>query len=401
MTVATMQADVAVVGAGLVGLSACLALHALGYDVLLLDAHAQQEVQQDNPDWDQRIYAISPNNASWLQGLGVWQHLDLKRVTQVETMQIWGDATPTPLNLHADEVNADAMAFIVEERALRQALLKQVQQKNLRTVFGINVHSINIRHDQAQLMLNNNQCIQSDLLLAADGANSWLRQAANIAVTEKDYQQTAMVANFSTEKAHGNIARQWFRKEAQVPAAHCGILAWLPLAERNISIVWSAPTADAQHLMQLDDSAFTEMVRQAGGAALGAMTLQGSRAAFPLVLKKAEVLAQNALVLIGDAAHRIHPMAGQGVNLGFRDVIDLAEILRHKHTYQTLNDPALLKQYTRRRKADVLTMTSLTSGLYHLFESQYSVVQKVRNWGLMTTNHSALKKILVRRAIAL
>lgn len=403
MTAAIIKADVTVVGAGLVGLSAVLAMHQLGYDVVLMDQHAHVETQFENPDWDQRIYAISPHNVSWLKSLNVWQHLDLARVTPVQTMQIWGDATPTPLNLNAEEVNADAMAFIIEEGALRQALLKEVQNQCLRMFTGVKAHSIRILPSQAELTLDNKQVIVSTLLLAADGANSRVRQQANIAVTQKEYSQTAIVANFATKLPHANIARQWFRQEKHSPDinAHCGILAWLPLSERNISIVWSAPTRYAQDLMQLDDLAFTQEVREAGNATLGEMTLLGSRAAFPLVLKKAEVLAQDALVLIGDAAHRIHPMAGQGVNLGFRDVIDLAQVLRQKHTYQALNDPALLKQYTRMRKADVLSMTSLTSGLYHLFESQHAVLHKVRNWGLMATNHSAFKKMLAKRAIAL
>lgn len=403
MTVATIHADVTVVGAGLVGLSAALAMHQLGYDVVLLDEHTHIEAQFGQADWDQRIYAISPHNVNWLKSLSVWQHLDLARVTQVQTMQIWGDATSTPLNLSADDVNAEAMAFIVEERALRQALLKQVQSQGLRTVFGVKAQSINIRSSEAELTLHNQQAILSTLLLAADGANSWVRQQAHIAVTQKDYNQTAIVANFATQQPHSHIARQWFRQEKLLSdaSAHCGILAWLPLPERNISIVWSAPTHYAQHLMQLDDLAFTQQVMQAGNATLGEMTMLGARAAFPLVLKKAEVLAQDALVLIGDAAHRIHPMAGQGVNLGFRDVIDLAQVLRQKHLHQALNDPALLKQYTRMRKADVLSMTHLTSGLYHLFESQHSMLHKVRNWGLMATNHSAFKKMLVKRAIAL
>jgi 2-octaprenylphenol hydroxylase len=403
MTVATMHTHVAVMGAGLVGLSAALAMHQLGFSVVLIDAHAQLEAEYDKADWDQRIYAISPRNANWLKSLGVWQHLDLTRLTQVETMQIWGDTTPTSLDLNSEAINADAMAFIVEERALKLALLQQVLQLGLPTIFGINAHSVNILPTQAQLTLENGKIIHSDLLLAADGANSWVRQQANIAVTQKDYRQTAIVANFSTEHQHSNSARQWFRQEKQSPEAnaHCGILAWLPLPERRISIVWSVSTDYAQYLLQLDDVAFTQQVMQAGNAALGEMTLLGARAAFPLVLKKAEVLAQDALVLIGDAAHRIHPMAGQGVNLGFRDVIDLADILHRKHHYQSLSDQRLLKQYTRSRKADVLNMTSLTSGLYHLFESQNTMVQKVRNWGLTTTHHPALNKMLVKRAIAL
>ena len=399
----TLHAEVMVVGAGLVGLSAALALHQLGFEVVLVDEHVPLAEQDERCDWDQRIYAISPHNVSWLKSLGAWQHLDKQRVTPVQAMQIWGDTTQTPLMLDADVINVDAMAFIIEERALMRALLHQAQQQGLRTIFGVKPTSVDISPIQAQLTLDSGQVIQSDLLLAADGTNSWVRQQANITFTQKDYQQTAIVANFGTEKPHDQIARQWFRQErlSQRADAHAGILAWLPLSENKISIVWSVPTAYAQLLMQLDNTAFAHEVMQAGNATLGEMTLLGERAAFPLVLKQAEALTQGALALVGDAAHRIHPMAGQGVNLGFRDVIDLADILRHKRSYQNVNDPSLLKQYARARKADVFSMVSLTSGLYHLFESQNAVVQKLRNWGLMTTNHSIIRKLLVRNAVAL
>jgi ubiquinone biosynthesis UbiH/UbiF/VisC/COQ6 family hydroxylase len=399
----TLHAEVMVVGAGLVGLSAALAMHQLGLDVVLVGEYTRSTEHPDSRDWDQRIYAISPQNVSWLKSLGAWQYVDQQRVTLVRAMEIWGDTTPTALKLDADAVNVDVMAFIIEERALMQALLNQVQQQGLRSIFNVKATSVDISPNQAQLTLDSGQVIQSNLLLAADGTNSWVRQQANIALTQKDYQQTAIVANFSIEKPHHHIARQWFRQErlSQQADAHCDILAWLPLPEKKVSIVWSAPTAYAQLLMQLDDTAFAHEVMQAGNAELGEMTLLGERAAFPLVLKRAEVLTQGALALIGDAAHRIHPMAGQGVNLGFRDVIDLADILRHKRSYQNVSDPSLLKQYTRARKADVLSIVSLTSGLYHLFESQNALVQKARNWGLMTTNHSAIRKILVKNAVEL
>jgi ubiquinone biosynthesis UbiH/UbiF/VisC/COQ6 family hydroxylase len=316
-------------------------------------------------------------------------------------MQIWSDTSAQPITLDADEVNADAMAYILEECALRQAMLKEVKAQNLHIQYGV-AERFSMQNQQAVLGLDNGQLIQSDLLLAADGAQSWLRQHANIAVTEKDYQQTAIVANFDIEISHADIARQWFRQEQsdQSEGPHCGILAWLPLPGRRVSIVWSAPAAYAQQLMQLDDAAFTQQVMQAGNAALGDMTLLGTRAAFPLHLRKAAELVQDALVLLGDAAHRIHPMAGQGVNLGFRDVIALADILQQRSRYQALHDIRLLKQYARNRKVDVLSMTALTNGLYHLFDSENLMVQKLRNWGLQQTNQPMIRRLLVQTAIA-
>jgi len=401
MTAQPIKTDVAVVGAGLVGLSAALAMYKLGLDVTLVDVQQFNLEAVETTDWDQRIYAISPQNVHWLKYLGVWQHLNPGRVTAVQAMQIWSDTSAQPITLDADEVNADAMAYILEECALRQAMLKEVKAQNLHIQYGV-AERFSMQNQQAVLGLDNGQLIQSDLLLAADGAQSWLRQHANIAVTEKDYQQTAIVANFDIEISHADIARQWFRQEqsGQSEGSHCGILAWLPLPGRRVSIVWSAPAAYAQQLMQLDDAAFTQQVMQAGNAALGDMTLLGTRAAFPLHLRKAAELVQDALVLLGDAAHRIHPMAGQGVNLGFRDVIALADILQQRSRYQALHDIRLLKQYARNRKVDVLSMTALTNGLYHLFDSENLMVQKLRNWGLQQTNQPMIRRLLVQTAIA-
>ncbi len=401
-----LKVDVTIVGAGLVGLSAAVAMSKAGHEVVLVD---QQMYTADSPladsdtDWDQRIYAISPKNVQWLSSLGVWQLLDTSRIGEMQAMEIWGDATVTPLSLLAEDDNADDLGFIVEERALRQALMQQVQACGVRTLFGNQCIALNVTPKQAILQLDNQQLIESALLIAADGVNSWVRQQLGIAVEQKHYNQTAIVANFMTEKPHGNIARQWFRQDGASLGAgtHCGILAWLPLPGNMISIVWSAPSQYAEYLMQLEALAFSNEVMQAGKAALGQLTMIGSPAAFPLVLKKAEALVSGSVVLAGDAAHRIHPMAGQGVNLGFRDIVDLMKILSSRHLYQPLNDSLLLKHYTRVRKADVSNMLMLTNGLYHLFESSNPVVQKVRNWGLSATNQQGIKKKLVKQAITL
>jgi ubiquinone biosynthesis UbiH/UbiF/VisC/COQ6 family hydroxylase len=401
-----LKADVTIVGAGLVGLSAAVAMRKAGYDVVLVDHQmhtVDSQLVDSDTDWDQRIYAISPKNVQWLSSLGVWQLLDTSRIGEMQAMEIWGDTTATPLSLLAEDDNADDLGFIVEERALRKALMQQVQASGVYTLFGNQCVALNVTPRQAILQLDNQQLVESALLIAADGVNSWVRQQLGIAVEQKLYNQTAIVANFTTEKPHGNIARQWFRQDGVSSDAggHCGILAWLPLPGNKISIVWSAPSQYAEYLMQLDAAAFTNEVMQAGNAALGQLTMISAPTAFPLVLKKAETLVWNSVVLAGDAAHRIHPMAGQGVNLGFRDIVDLTKILSSRHLYQPINDSSLLKRYTRIRKTDVSNMLMLTNGLYHLFESPNPAIQKVRNWGLSATNQQIIKKKLIRQAISL
>lgn len=404
MTQRFISADITVAGAGLVGLSAAIALHHAGLEVVLVDAYQPDNIKTGNADeWDQRIYAISPQNARWLSELGVWQLLNAARLTEVHAMHIWGDAVADALALEADSTSDGVMAYIIEESALKQALMQQVKACGIKTVFGQSSAALEIQGQQALLTLDDGTIVESQLLLAADGANSWIRQQIAVDVTRKDYQQTAIVANFETEKFHGNIARQWFRqdKASSQAISHCGILAWLPLPGNRISIVWSAPRAYADELMQQVDQDFSALVAQAGGYALGQLKLIGSRAAFPLVLQKAETLVHGCVVLIGDAAHRIHPMAGQGVNLGFRDVIALAGIIRARHQYQSVSDKSLLRKYERDRKADTFNMLALTNGLYHLYESQNEAVKKARQWGLSVANQAMLKKILINSAIAL
>lgn len=409
----SLNVDVTIVGAGLVGLSAAVAMRQAGYDVVLVDnqSHPQPssgQTPESDMDWDQRIYAISPKNAQWLSNLGAWQLMQASRIGEMQAMEIWADAGVAPLRLAAEDVNADDLGFIVEERALKKALMQQVQACGVKTLFGQTCIDVSAGQKQATLTLENQWTgeqvvVKSTLMLAADGVNSWVRRQLGIQVEQKPYQQTAIVANFVTEKPHGNVARQWFRLDKPAHAAdeHCSILAWLPLPGNKISIVWSAPSQYADSLMKLDADVFAQQVMLAGGSALGKLTMLGEPSAFPLVLKKAETFVQDSIVLVGDAAHRIHPMAGQGVNLGFRDIIELRDVLAGKHAYQPLNDVGLLKRYIRSRKADVSNMLMLTNGLYHLFENQNPILQKVRNLGLAATNQQSVRKMLVKNAVEL
>ena len=392
--------DVTIIGAGLVGLAAALALEQAGYAVVLVDSQRPSaQSDHNNHDWDQRIYAISPRNAAWLASLGAWQPLDVRRVAKIQAMEIFGDdASSKPLQLNAEDDHADALGFIVEERALKQALMQCLQKSGVRMMFGNACQNVQTSPQQATLQLADGQELVSRLLIAADGANSWVREQLGIGIQQKHYYQTAIVANFAVEKSHNNIARQWFTQDA---AGRSSVLAWLPLPKNKISIVWSVPTQTADALLKLGDELLTQAVQAAGAQVLGDLTSITSPVAFPLTLKKADVLTYDCVVLMGDAAHRIHPMAGQGVNLGFRDVMDWMEVIGNKHQFQPINDATLLKQYTRMRKADMLKMLALTDGLYYLFENQNSVVKKVRNWGLSATNQQAIKKILVENAVSL
>ncbi|MFM2435295.1 MAG: hypothetical protein RL063_1276 [Pseudomonadota bacterium] len=397
-----LRTDIAIVGAGLVGLSAAVALHHAGYLVRLIDSQSPLPFDLVDETWDSRIYAISPNNARWLASLGVWNLLNAMRVGTIRTMEIYGDNAAPPLLLVAEDVHADQLGFIVEARALQQALLQRVAELNIPTMLDTGCTAIKSSTKKVSLsvtsQLHSDQTIEAQLLLAADGSQSWVRQHMGMDVAKTSYQQVAVVANFSVERSHANIARQWF---SSIEGSGLSILAWLPLPENTISIVWSVSDEYAAMLLALSEEEFTHSIAKAGGHCLGDFKLLAKPSTFPLSLQKTEALNQGCVLLVGDAAHQVHPMAGQGVNLGFRDVIDLVKMLTEKNQYQAINDSSLFRKYTRLRKADMMQMLLLTDGLYKLFSSQNSVVKKVRNLGLSMTQYSAIKKMLVASAIAL
>lgn len=399
------KTDIAIVGAGLVGLAASIALSKLGYSVTIIDAKDPSKAAYDSDlaSWDQRIYAISPNNADWLKELGIWQLLDPTRICQMEAMEIWGDTTNQPLRLSADDANADNLGWIVENNSLMKALLNQLDAYSIHTVFGVNCNGLVFNRNAGKatdvsINLNNGTSIKAELLLAADGAHSWVRQQLNIHSQAKNYHQRAIVANFECERSHANIARQWFAKDNDDGNS---ILAWLPLSNNRISIVWSVSDAVAESLMQLSAEEFTHRVAQAGENLLGGMKLITEPASFPLLMQQSTNLSQESVVLIGDAAHQIHPMAGQGVNLGFRDVKDLIETLSSKQAIQSIADSSLLRSYERKRKNDAAKMLLLTDGLFSLFGSPIRIVRQARNLGLTAIDQTWIKKLLVENAVSL
>ena len=401
---ASLVVDVTVVGAGLVGLAAALACHQAGYSVALLDSGPGLTQSQLNADanslcndhsqWDARIYAISPNNAKWLAELGAWPLLDKARLGQINAMQIFADGVP--MSLDAEDESADCLAYVLESRALAQALHERVSMTGMPVLFN---HGC-VAFDSATttLHLADKRTIQSSLVIAADGSQSWLRQQLGITVQKKSYAQLGIVANFSVELDHAHVARQWFTSHRQDGGT---ILAWLPLSSNTVSIVWSVPLAYADELLALSPSAFTQAVMQAGGQALGDMRLLSPPVAFPLSRQTCERTVQDGVVLVGDAAHQIHPMAGQGVNLGFRDVIDLLASWQTKNSYQSLADSRLLNAYTRRRKADVLSMQLLTDGLFQIFASTNPVLNSIRNAAWQLANQGLIKKTLLALALKL
>ena len=382
-----IQTDIIVVGAGLVGLSAAIAFAQQGKKVVLVDA--KKPVVKLKKAWDERVYALTPATESWLKSIGVWAHVDVSRVNPINAMHLFDEANHL-LALRDEDANLPNLGLIIENQHLTHALWLQLKALDVTIIADAPCQSLNISRQQAVLSLANGQKIIAQLIVAADGVNSWVRQQTVITVKQKDFHQTAIVGNFLAEKPHQHIARQWFRPH--------DVLALLPMPDKMVSIVWSVSTERASELLALSGEELAHHVRESSQSVLGDLKQVGNTQSFTLNQQTASQLIAERVVLAGDAAHQIHPMAGQGVNLGFRDVIQLASVATKLHSMQDIGDNTVLRQYERARKADIVTMNQLTSGLDGLFASEVSLLKKLRHWGLQQLNNqAAIKKLLIQQ----
>lgn len=381
--------DIIVLGAGLVGVAAAIALKLQGYRVALLE-HGQAAVKQEAA-WDSRIYAISPGNVAWLEQLEVWNRLDANRYCAVESMQICGDAGAR-LELEAYAAGLANLSVIVEGSRLQQALLNRLEVLDIPLRENVAIDRIDWGAGNVSLQTSDGTSYSASLLVGADGAVSWVRGQADITVKRHDYAQMGVVANFACERPHRSQACQWFRGD--------DVLAWLPLPQQHISMVWSVDNARAQALMALDAEALTQEVATAGQQHLGRLALTTPPRAFPLAMQETSSLIRPGLALVGDAAHQVHPLAGQGVNLGFRDVQVLAEVLAAPQSRRQLGDIYVLRRYERARKADMMSMRVLTHGLNSLYMHPAPWLKVLRNGGMQCLNRMpVLKRQLVQQAV--
>ena len=386
-----IEADIVVVGAGLVGLSAAIAFAQQGKNVCLVDA--KKPTIKLKKAWDERVYALTPTTETWLKTIGVWAHVDASRVNLINAMHIFDDVSEQPLVLRDEDANLPKLGLIVENQNLMNALWQQLKALDVTVITDVPCQSLDNTQQQIVLSLANSQQIAAKLLVAADGVDSWVRKQVNISVTKKDFKQTAIVANFNVEKHHQNVARQWF-------APH-DVLALLPLTDKMVSIVWSVSTERAAQLLALSESELAHNVRARSQAVLGDFTQMDKTQSFSLNQQTASQLIAERVVIVGDAAHQIHPMAGQGVNLGFRDVMELASLASKCHPMQDVGDVIFLRQYERARKVDIVTMSQLTSGLDGLYASESGVLKQVRQWGLQQLNaKTTIKKLLIQQVAA-
>lgn len=384
----SIETDIVVVGAGVVGLAAAIACAKLGKKVMVVAA--QNTAIKKQQTWDARIYALTANTEAWLQALGVWAEVVISRVNIISGMQLW-DAQDNQLTLNDDDANVDKLGVIIENQNLMYALNQRILTLGVTVITDVECTVLENRQQHIAIGLADGRLISAKLLVAADGVDSWVRSQANIPVKHKDFNQTAIVANFVAEKSHQNIARQWF-------APH-ETLAFLPLPKQHVSMVWALSTKQAAELLSLSSESVAQRVQARSQNLLGSLRAVGKMLSFSLKQQTATQLIAERVVLMGDAAHQIHPMAGQGMNLGLRDVRQLQDLLTNMHVMQDIGEYAFLRKYARARQADMATMNTLTSGLDALFANDSGIIKKVAGWGFKQLNQQVtLKKLLIQQA---
>jgi 2-polyprenylphenol 6-hydroxylase len=380
------RARIVVAGGGPVGLA--FACAAAGSEVTVIEASPARRPMESG--FDLRVFAVSPGSRAFLRELGAWDLLDAKRIAAVKRMEVSGGGGA---DLRFAAPAGGALAWIVEAGAIAAALEARasripgvtILRDTAATAFGASASG-------SWAELASGKRVEGDLLVGADGPDSPVRAAIGLAAEERPYAETAVVANFETQRDPQGLARQWFRED--------GVLAWLPLPGRRISIVWSAPTAIAEELAALDPERLAERVRDAGAAALGELRLDSGVARFPLRSIRVPQPVAPGVALIGDAAHAVHPLAGQGVNLGFQDARRLAEILGSRPPLERPGDLALLRRYARSRREDVGGMHQVTDGLDHLFSRPGAGAAAIRNTGLRVVDRMPwAKRFLASRAV--
>ena len=387
---AYMDFDIVIIGGGLVGASLAVALKSSGLSLALIEN--QPASAGNDSDWDSRIYAISPGNAAFLTNCGAWQRMDLSRVQAVSAMRVFGDEN-TELDFSAYQIGVPELNYILENRLLQQALLQELQQQdNLTLLQPARCASLDSHEDYAQLILEDERELHAKLVVGADGPDSWVRQQTDIKAAPTSYQQHGVVANFIAEKPHRGTAFQWFQTD--------GILALLPLPQQMVSMVWSVSPEKSATLLALPAEELCTQVAAASRHMLGELKLITAPTAFPLRSLKLPRIIAPRLALVGDAAHNVHPLAGQGVNLGFRDARELARVISLRGAQADCGNIHLLRRYERARQEDIISMQFTTDTLQRLFNNNNTLLRNFRNLGLSFTNQIApLKKMLARHAL--
>lgn len=395
-----MQADLIIVGAGMVGSALALALKDSGLDILLIDGSPLSVKPFDaEAAFEPRVSALSAASQRILDRLGAWPGVVARRASPYGEMQVWDGTGTGAIHFSAASVHADVLGHIVENRVVQDALLEPLHDSGIGLMPNARLEHLRHSGDDWLLTLVDGRQLRAPLVIAADGANSAVRRLAGCATREWDYLHHAIVTSVRCEQPHRRTAWQRFTDD--------GPLAFLPLDRQGdehwCSIVWSVTPEEAERLMALDDEAFCSALGEAFEYRLGRVEHSDPRLCIPLRQRHAKRYVEPGLALIGDAAHTIHPLAGQGVNLGFLDAAVLAEVLLHAHARgERLADEKVLSRFERRRMPYNLGMMAAMEGFERLFQADPLPLRWLRNAGLRWVNQQPeAKALFVRQALGL
>lgn len=395
-----MQADLVIVGAGMVGSALALALGNSPLKLVVVDAGAvQPQPFQATAPFEPRVSALSLSSQTLLEQLGAWSGVQQRRLSPYTEMSVWDGTGTGAIHFSAASIHVPVLGHIVENRLVQDALLEAlIAQGRVTLLGGHRLETLQRQGQRWSLQLSDGTQLETPLLVAADGAQSAVRRLAGCATREWDYLHHAIVTSVRCEQPHQQTAWQRFTED--------GPLAFLPLWRSDdphhwCSIVWSCPPERAQALMALDDEMFAKTLGEAFEYRLGAIQHADTRLCVPLRQRHAKRYVQPGLALLGDAAHTIHPLAGQGVNLGFLDVAELAGILlKAQQRGESLASEAVLSRFERRRMPQNLVMMAAMEGLERLFQARSPLVQLARNLGLRQVEAlPELKSLFVRQAL--
>ena len=387
------KTDIIITGGGMVGMSAGVALARLGLRVVLLEKMTMPA--QLDPAFDGRVSAIALGSVRLLQHIGAWECMSAHAEPICDIRVSDGDS---PFFVHYDhhDIGEEPFGYIVENRYIRHGLQQAAAKLPVLTVIE-NAHIAHFESnaDAAHIRLKDGREFNASLALAADGKQSTLREMAGIETTTRDYQQTAIVATITHEKPHHGLAQERFLS--------AGPFAVLPMQGNQSSLVWVEPSDRVQLYLDLSKEECEQEIRERLGDYLGKITLSGKRFAYPLAASHANSYIATRLALIGDAAHGIHPIAGQGVNLGFRDVAVLEELIRKQQAVGgDIGAESLLAHYQRWRRFDNVSMLGVTDGLNQLFCSSLLPIKTARGLGMWVVNKlPPLKRFFMGHAMGL
>ncbi|EHV9706593.1 TPA: FAD-dependent 2-octaprenylphenol hydroxylase [Vibrio parahaemolyticus] len=387
--------DIAIIGGGMVGLALAAAFKDSDLRIAVIEGSVPDETLNELPDV--RVSALSRSSETILRKLGAWQGIEQRRASPYYGMEVWEQDSFAKIEFDAQSMAQPDLGHIVENRVIQLALLEQVQKlENVTLFMPARCATLAVGEQESWLTLDNGQAMTAKLVVGADGANSWLRNQMDIPLTHWDYGHHALVANVKTADPHHSIARQIFTPH--------GPLAFLPMSQPNMcSIVWSTEPNRAEELLVMSDEAFNKTLTSEFDARLSVCEVVGERAAFPLKMRYARDFVVERVALVGDAAHTIHPLAGQGVNLGLLDAASLAqEVLTLWKQGQDIGSKRNLRGYERWRKAEAAKMIAAMQGFRDLFSGDHPAKKLVRGIGLSLAGQlPGAKDEIMKRALGL